>query len=437
MMKTRLYIFLVTLAILGLYTQLSRAQVWRDGTLYISSNDSTVSTGQQTVQTEKSYDSFRGLVMAGYQGWFSTPDDGGDRGWYHYQGRDGTFRPGSTNVDLWPDVSEYPKTYESPFTFSDGTRARLFSSRDASTVDTHFRWMQEYGIDGVFVQRFIVDQKWPKGKAHHDAVWDNAMQSARKYGRAVCVMYDLSGMSPGDEQVLVRDIQELARKYSLFNHAQCPQYLYHNGRPLVSVWGVGFNDSGRKYGFDNTLTIINQLKKLGFSIMLGVPAYWRTAGGDALNDPRLQQQIKMVDIMSPWHVGTYDETSFPAFQQRILDDMRWCRANRIDYAPVCFPGFSWNNMNYPKKNNTVIPRNKGAFLKQQLDFHLNNGTQMIYIAMFDEIDEGTAIFKLARKVPKKKKGSTFVQLEKGVDSGHYMKLTGDAARLLKQKVNGK
>ena len=95
-----------------------------------------------TAQTVKTYNSYRGLVMAGYQGWFSTPDDGGNRGWYHYQGKQG-FKPGSTNVDLWPDVSEYEKTYESPFTYDDGTKARLFSSRDASTVDTHFKWMYE------------------------------------------------------------------------------------------------------------------------------------------------------------------------------------------------------------------------------------------------------------------------------------------------------
>ncbi len=86
-----------------------------------------------TAQTVKTYNSYRGLVMAGYQGWFSTPDDGGNRGWYHYQGKQG-FKPGSTNVDLWPDVSEYEKTYESPFTYDDGTKARLFSSRDASSM---------------------------------------------------------------------------------------------------------------------------------------------------------------------------------------------------------------------------------------------------------------------------------------------------------------
>ncbi|MHB8957244.1 MAG: hypothetical protein ACYC4U_30135 [Pirellulaceae bacterium] len=46
-----------------------------------------------------------GKVMCGYQGWFTTPDDGAQRGWTHY-GRRGRFEPGSCTIDLWPDVSE-------------------------------------------------------------------------------------------------------------------------------------------------------------------------------------------------------------------------------------------------------------------------------------------------------------------------------------------
>ena len=60
----------------------------------------------------KQYNSYKGLVMAGYQGWFNTPGDGSGRGWHHYNGRNG-FRPGSCSVDLWPEVSEYKKLYKS------------------------------------------------------------------------------------------------------------------------------------------------------------------------------------------------------------------------------------------------------------------------------------------------------------------------------------
>ena len=53
------------------------------------------------------------------------------------------------------DVSEYERTYETSFKHADGRKAYVFSSADKSTVDLHFKWMKEYGVDGVFVQRFF------------------------------------------------------------------------------------------------------------------------------------------------------------------------------------------------------------------------------------------------------------------------------------------
>ena len=41
--------------------------------------------------------------------------------------------------DLWPDVSEYEKTYPTALTNEDGTVARVFSSYDQSTTDLHFQ----------------------------------------------------------------------------------------------------------------------------------------------------------------------------------------------------------------------------------------------------------------------------------------------------------
>ena len=38
------------------------------------------------------YMSYKGLVMAGYQGWFNAAGDGADRGWNHYTS-DGIFGP--------------------------------------------------------------------------------------------------------------------------------------------------------------------------------------------------------------------------------------------------------------------------------------------------------------------------------------------------------
>jgi hypothetical protein len=55
--------------------------------------------------------------------------------------------------------------------------------------------------------------------------------------------------------------------------------------------------------------------------------------------------------------------------------------------PVVFPGFSWNNMLPPGRPSSTIPRNEGSFLWKQLNGATSQGAQMIYVAMFDEIDE--------------------------------------------------
>lgn len=378
----------------------------------------------------KTYESYKGLVMAGYQGWFNTPDDGANRGWHHYEGREG-FHPGSTNVDLWPDVSEYDKLYKTPFVYDDGTPAYLQSPYDISTVDTHFRWMKEYGLDGVFMQRFVSEIRSESGRKHFNKVLDNAMISANKYDRAICVMYDLSGMWSGEEQRVLADIKELSDKYYMKEHSKNPSYLYHNGKPLICVWGVGFNDN-RRYGLKEANIIIDRLTDMGFSVMIGVPTNWRKLEIDTEKDAGLHDIIRKCDIVMPWFVGRYSEESFPKYKPLIKADLAWAKQNNIDYAPLCYPGFSWRNMHYPRTT-VFIPRNKGSFFKKQLDYAIESGAEMIYIAMFDEIDEGTAIMKCAHKVPAAAPGSTFLPIEEGVDNDTYLKLAGEAGKKLKER----
>ena len=376
------------------------------------------------------YESYEGLLMAGYQGWFNAPSDGADRGWYHYRGRNG-FQPGSCSIDLWPDVSEYQKLYKTEFSYEDGTPAYLYSSRDYSTVDTHFRWMKEYGIDGVFMQRFVGEISHRSGLSHFNTVLSNAMTAANKYNRAICVMYDLSGMSPSKgPKTLLDDVDDLAEKYHLFNHRDNPSYLYHNGKPLVAVWGIGFNDN-RKYGYDEAAEIIDGLKDRGFSVMIGVPARWRERKVDAVDDPNLHDLILKCDIVMPWFVGRYNQQNYRRFCPLIDKDLAWAKEHDIDYAPLAFPGFSWENMIYPQTGST-IPRNGGSFFSMQLDYLLHAGAKMIYVAMFDEIDEGTAIYKLAKKLPKQQGGSRFVPLDEGVEPDLYLRLAGEAAARLKR-----
>ena len=136
--------------------------------------------------------------MCGYQGWFRAEGDGSGEGWVHY-GTQGKFGPANLHIDLWPDVSEYPQTYPTAFTNADGTTMRVFSSWDASTVDVHFRWMQEYGIDGAFMQRFFGVTRNERSRSRGRVILGHALEAAKKHGRAIAVMYDLSGLRDNGE----------------------------------------------------------------------------------------------------------------------------------------------------------------------------------------------------------------------------------------------
>lgn len=373
------------------------------------------------------FKSIRNLVMAGYQGWFNTPEDGAGLGWKHFE-KEKEFKPGKCTIDLWPDVSEYEKTYETAFKLPDETPAKVFSSYDASTTDLHFKWMKQYGIDGVFMQRFVVSIRNQKGKDNYNKILNNAVLSAEKYDRAICLMYDLSGMEAGEEDILIRDWKELCEKYKLVSRNN-NHYVYHHGKPLVAVWGIGFNDR-RKYGYEQVKKIIDFLKSEGCSILIGVPTHWRTLTIDAVSDTRLLELVKQADIVHPWLVGRFDNHTYEPYRKSIEEDIKWCKANGKDYMPVLFPGFSWHNMKKDAPQN-MIPRLGGRFFWKQVKGAVDAGAESLYLAMFDEIDEGTAFFKCTNTPPVGE--SSFITYE-GEAPDHYLWLAGEAAKYLRGEL---
>ncbi|MBN9381132.1 MAG: GH92 family glycosyl hydrolase [Chitinophagaceae bacterium] len=377
--------------------------------------------------------SYKGLVMAGYQGWFNAPDDGAGRGWNHYNNH-GKFEPGTCKIDIWPEVSEYKKTYKTPFVDKDGKPCYVYSSYDASSTDLHFKWMKEYGVDGAFVQRFVSNVKSPVSLHHNNVVLQHALKAAEKYHRAIAVMYDFSGMREGDDTTVIRDWKSLVDDLKVARRGRKQTYLYHRGRPLVVLWGVGFNDH-RPYGLKEVEKIMDFLQHDpvygGCSIMLGVPTYWRDLGRDTEKDPRLLDVIRKADIVHPWFVGRYNEETYVNFRDRLPADIAWCKENKVDYVPTVFPGFSWHNM-YNKSPMNQIPRNRGKFYWQQIAGAIGAGAEMLYVAMFDEVDEGTAILKASKNPPVGE--SSFVTFEDDVPSDYYLTLTGYAGKMLRKEI---
>ncbi|WP_461066915.1 glycoside hydrolase family 71/99-like protein [Spirosoma horti] len=381
------------------------------------------------------YTSYKGLVMAGYQGWFAAEGDASDRGWYHYQKR-GKFEPGYASIDFWPEVKEYPITYKTAFQFADGTPASLYSPYDESSVDLHFKWMKDYGIDGVFMQRFLAEVKSEKGKRHFNKVLANALKASRKYSRAICIMYDLSGSTSADMDLLIKDWEEVQQLFSLFSNKENPTYLRHNGKPLLAIWGVGFND-GRRYTTADIQTLLDRVKgpTKKTSILLGVPYYWRTMTKDTEVSDLLHPLIKSADIIMPWAVGRYNfETYATVAGSTLTGDLAWCKAAKVDYVPLVFPGFSWGNLKNSRSVYNQIPRLEGDFLWKQVAGSKTAGAQSLYVAMFDEVDEGTAIFKTRKEgdLPLNGEGK-FVGIEAGLDSDYYLWLTGQAAHWFHNK----
>ncbi|MDX1286401.1 MAG: hypothetical protein R3182_15400, partial [Draconibacterium sp.] len=222
--------------------------------------------------------SYKGLVMAGYQGWFNCEGDGADRGWTHYS-KKGKFEDGHCTIDYWPEMDEYKVKYKTPFKFADGSPAYVFSSFDESTVDLHFKWMKEYGIDGVFMQRFFSVLTSENRINHNDKVLKSAIKAANKYGVAICMMYDIGSMEDDKYHLVMEDWKHLVDDLKLTNQGEKTTYLFHNDKPLVAFWGISskLRSSGHiPEIFDIIDFVKNDQEYGGCSVHLGIPSRWRT-----------------------------------------------------------------------------------------------------------------------------------------------------------------
>ena len=176
-------------------------------------------------------------VLIGYQGWFTCPEDGSRR-WTHWSR--GVPTAETLTVELFPDLRELDPDERCavPGMTIDGKAAYLFSSRNAKTVARHFAWMKQYGLDGVLVQRFVGEIR--RKRAGGDVVLKNIMAAARESGRTFAIEYDISGGNPETfAQTLKDDWAYLVDELKVTSH---PNYQRHNGKPVVSVWGMGLSD---------------------------------------------------------------------------------------------------------------------------------------------------------------------------------------------------
>ena len=382
-----------------------------------------------------------GKVMMGYQGWFRCAGDGSPNNFWVHWFRNNLPNPANLTVDLWPDISELgdDELFATDMGLPDGSPARLYSAYTTKTVVRHFRWMKENGIDGVFLQRFTCAFVDPAEKEAMNKVVENVKLGAETHGRVFALMYDISGSDPAN---VVQTIKEdWMFQVDTMKVTESPQYLHHNGRPVLAIWGFGFTD--RLFTPAMATEIIRWLtreapERYRVKLMGGVPTYWRSLNHDSMSDPAWATVYRSFDIISPWSVGRYaDNPGADSYKSTIIvPDLAEASALGRDYMPVVFPGFSWHNL-YPSYPTNQIPRQGGKFFWHQVCNAISAGCRMIYIAMFDEVDEGTAMMKLAPTRAELPVGAQLVPLDidgYSLPSDWYLILAGYAGRMLRKEI---
>ncbi|GAA3599626.1 discoidin domain-containing protein [Nonomuraea rosea] len=361
-----------------------------------------------------------GKITVGYQGWFACKGDAAPiNAWWHWSAdNQQPPAPGNTTIVSWPDMREFTSTYPTAYAnLNNGQPATLFSSYDQQTVDTHFRWMRESGIDTAALQRFN-----PNGGegATRDAMAQKVRTAAEANGRKFYIMYDVTSWTNMQPEIKADWLNKMSA------HTTSPMYARQNGKPVVGIWGFGFNDSGRPWAPAPCLDVVNWFKNQGVYVMGGVPTYWRQGINDSR--PGFIDVYRAFHMISPWMVGRIstiaDADHF--YTNLTVPDQAECNARGIDYQPCVMPG-----------DVTLRHRRHGDFMWRQFYNVIRAGCQGIYISMFDEFNEGNQIAKTAETAAWLPANSGMLALDEDgtfCSSDYYLRLTGDGGRMLKGQI---
>jgi hypothetical protein len=361
-----------------------------------------------------------GKISVGYQGWFACLGDGSPiNQWWHYSAN-GSQPPSPSNTTLvsWPDMREYTKSYTTAYAnLGNGQPAKLFSSYDQQTVDTHFKWMRDYGCDTAALQRFNpVGGEGPI----RDAMTVKVRQAAEAYGRKFYIMYDVTSWTNMQSQIKT----DWTTKMSAYTAS--PAYARQNGKPVVCIWGFGFNDPGRPFAPAPCLDVINWFKAQGCYVIGGVPTWWRTG----INDSRagFLDVYHAFNMISPWMVGrTGDVAGLDSYYNNVnVGDQADCNARGIDYQPCVMPG-----------DLSAGARAHGDFYWRHIYNMTRLGAQGLYVSMFDEFNEGNQIAKTAENASMQPTNFGHPALDAdGVacSSDYYLRLTADGGRMFKRET---
>ncbi|AEV99222.1 xylosidase [Niastella koreensis] len=361
-----------------------------------------------------------GKITVGYQGWFACKGDGSPiNAWWHW-GQDWGATPSTTNKAFisWPDVRDYTNKFNTSFAnLGNGQPAQLFSSFSDQTVDVQFSWMSQYKIDVAALQRFN-----PSGIEGpiRDVMAAKVKAASEKYNVKFYIMYDVSGWTNMQAEVKT-DWTNKMKQYTTSS-----AYAKQNGKPVVCIWGFGFNDNNHDFSTTACLDVINWFKGQGCYVIGGVPTHWLDQNSDSRAG--FLDVYKAFNMLSPWMVGRISKASeADNFYTTVnTPDLAYCKKNNIDYQPCVLPGDLQSHH-----------RAHGDFMWRQFYNMTRLGCQGIYISMFDEYNEGNQIAKTAETANDVPVGSGFIALDEDgtkCTSDYYLRLTQDGGKMFKKEI---
>ena len=361
-----------------------------------------------------------GKITVGYQGWFACIGDGAPiDAWWHWSNDESEApSPSNNNIKAWPDMTIYAKGYQTAYAnLGDGQPATLFSSVDQQVVNTHFSLMQQNGCDTAALQRF--DPNGSEGPSRNE-VTGMVNTAAQTYDRKFYIMYDATGWTNMATE-MPTDWTNVMSQY-----ASSSAYAHQNGKPVVGIWGFGFNDANHPWDAADCLSVIQWFQSQGCYVMGGVPTYWRTGVSDSRAG--YLGVYSAFNMLSPWMVGRIGSASdSDNFYTNVnVGDQSYCNSNNIDYQPCVLPG-----------DLSASQRVHGDFMWEQFYNMVRVGAQGIYISMFDEYGEGNQIVNTAATqagVPTNSGLQSLDQDGTACSADYYLRLTNDGGRMLKGQI---
>ena len=369
-------------------------------------------------------------VLCGYQGWFRAAGDGGSE-WDHWN-RDWNSppapnTPGALTFDLWPETREYDHQYAVPgFTRPDGSPAFLYSAADPAAMDKHFDWLRDYGLDGVVLQRFVTQLPPDNVQAWKSNVLHSVRAAANRTGRVFCLEYDLSGAARSRLfSQLTNDWIQLARTEKL---TQDPRYLHENGRPVLFIFGF-YPERFPDPALPKNIIAWFKTNPVCPVTLIG-SGWWNWRAGATGEWTNIYRSFHGY---CPWNTGNYTWVAGGGATNKYAATGNWpgdaaaAKDAGMFLLPQLYPGFSWDNLQRQPPGTSKIPRLGGDFLWKQFYDAARAGLDMAYVGMFDEVDEGTAIFKVTSSPPIQGYFATY----EGLPPDWYLRLTAEGAKMLR------